>query len=247
MEEKEKNLQKSLKRSTKGITLIALMITVIVLLILAGVTLNLTFGERGIFNFAKKAGNNYINAQDKELAELERLYSEVKIASGEGSEITLSMEDLNKLIDNKVQERVTPFQEETTALREEVDKMKEKNNNYIRKTYSSLTVPKSTNGKSAVVEIDTITIEKDCKLIVSSWTQITGQYSAQVASQVRLLRDSTIKEQFWSGDILPNSGGITVSVVLDCKKGDKVNFRTWNWNTDKECDIVNATLVMQEI
>ena len=38
-----------------GITLIALMITIIVLLILAGVTLSLTLGERGIFKTANDA------------------------------------------------------------------------------------------------------------------------------------------------------------------------------------------------
>ena len=36
-------------RNNKGITLIALIITVIVMLILAGVAINLTIGENGIF------------------------------------------------------------------------------------------------------------------------------------------------------------------------------------------------------
>lgn len=61
------------KNQVNGITLIALMITVIVLLILAGVILSLTLGERGIFNIAKKAGENYTNAQNKELADLDNL------------------------------------------------------------------------------------------------------------------------------------------------------------------------------
>ena len=59
--------------SEEGITLIALIITIVVLLILAGVTLNLTLGERGIFNIAKKAGENYTNASEKELADLDNL------------------------------------------------------------------------------------------------------------------------------------------------------------------------------
>ncbi len=60
----------SKKTNSKGITLIALIITIIVLLILAGVTINLTLGENGIFRTAEMAGKNYIDAQDRELAGL---------------------------------------------------------------------------------------------------------------------------------------------------------------------------------
>lgn len=75
---KEMNVRKN---NTKGITLIALIITVIILLILAGVVLNLTFGERGIFRVAKSAKENFVNAQDKELAELDKIYSSVQVAT----------------------------------------------------------------------------------------------------------------------------------------------------------------------
>ena len=39
----------------RGITLIALIITIILLLILAGVVISLTLGEKGLFNYAKEA------------------------------------------------------------------------------------------------------------------------------------------------------------------------------------------------
>jgi len=57
-------------KSNHGITLIALIITIIVMLILAGVTINLTLGENGIFTTAQKAAQNYTDAQNKEMAEL---------------------------------------------------------------------------------------------------------------------------------------------------------------------------------
>ena len=67
----EKNLQKIEKEiNNNGITLIALVITIIVLLILAGVTINLTLGENGIFKTAEMAGKNYTQAQEQELAGL---------------------------------------------------------------------------------------------------------------------------------------------------------------------------------
>ena len=60
--------QKQEKR--KGITLVALVITIIVLLILAGITISLTIGQNGIITRAQEAGKNYLNAQDQELAGL---------------------------------------------------------------------------------------------------------------------------------------------------------------------------------
>ena len=58
------------KSKEQGITLIALVITIIVLLILAGVTINLTLKEGGIFGRAQIAAKNYMEAQEKELEEL---------------------------------------------------------------------------------------------------------------------------------------------------------------------------------
>ena len=42
----------------KAITLIALVITIIVLIILAGVTINLTLGQNGLFTRAKQASED---------------------------------------------------------------------------------------------------------------------------------------------------------------------------------------------
>ena len=54
-------------KGQKGITLVALVITIIVLLILASVTISLTLGENGIFQTAKNAGKNYSNAAKDEM------------------------------------------------------------------------------------------------------------------------------------------------------------------------------------
>ena len=43
------------KRNQRGITLIALVITIVVLLILAGITINLVFNEGGILTRANQA------------------------------------------------------------------------------------------------------------------------------------------------------------------------------------------------
>lgn len=64
-------------KGQKGITLVALVITIIVLLILAGVTISLTLGDRGIFNTAQKAGENYQKAADEEDKALTKLDQDI--------------------------------------------------------------------------------------------------------------------------------------------------------------------------
>ncbi len=53
-------------KKQKGITLVALVITVIILLILAGVTIRGTLGEKGLAEEAKNATQRYGQAQDEE-------------------------------------------------------------------------------------------------------------------------------------------------------------------------------------
>ena len=46
---------KNIIKNIKGITLISLVVTIVILLILASVTLNMALSDKGIFNMAKKA------------------------------------------------------------------------------------------------------------------------------------------------------------------------------------------------
>jgi len=57
-------------KRNKGITLIALVITIVVLIILAGVAISLSLGENGIFNKAKFASEEYANEQELEMAQI---------------------------------------------------------------------------------------------------------------------------------------------------------------------------------
>ncbi len=55
----------------QGITLIALMVTIIIMLVLAGVTLNLALGDGGLINTAQKGIEEYEKASQKEKEDLE--------------------------------------------------------------------------------------------------------------------------------------------------------------------------------
>lgn len=77
-----------MEKLNKGITLIALVITIIIMLILAGVALNLTLGEHGMFKIAGDAASEYEKAKIKEEIELAVMDIEhEEIASG--NELTL--------------------------------------------------------------------------------------------------------------------------------------------------------------
>ena len=91
MNKKETKISKEIKINKKsatrnysnqtGITLIALVVTIVVLLILAGVTINALFGNNGIIEKAKDAQNRMNNAQESDLN---------------------ALNDLDKWIDNQV-------------------------------------------------------------------------------------------------------------------------------------------------
>ena len=61
------------KRNSNGITLIALVVTIIILIILAGVSINLLFGENGVITKAKEGASAYDKAGVKEKLELEKV------------------------------------------------------------------------------------------------------------------------------------------------------------------------------
>lgn len=65
-------------QSPKGITLISLVVTIIVLIILAGVAINLTIGENGLLIKAQFARDEYNNAVTSEEEELNELYAYLK-------------------------------------------------------------------------------------------------------------------------------------------------------------------------
>ncbi len=62
----------------KGITLVALVITIIILLILAGVTINTALSENGLFRMAKKAGNEYQESEKQEQEAIEEIAKEME-------------------------------------------------------------------------------------------------------------------------------------------------------------------------
>ena len=65
-------------KNNKGITLVALVVTIIVLIILAGISINLILGDNGIITIAKKAKENTELAKIQEETELNELYEQIE-------------------------------------------------------------------------------------------------------------------------------------------------------------------------
>lgn len=70
-------------KKEKGITLIALVVTIIILLILAGVTISLAITNGGLFDKTRSAANQYQNEANKETNLVNYIYDLVNQYDGE--------------------------------------------------------------------------------------------------------------------------------------------------------------------
>ena len=99
------NLKTNNKRTQKGITLIALVVTIVVLLILAGVSLNAIFSENGIINRAKDAQNKMDQATQNDMTglnELDKLISSLTDKTTEETVPKIAMFDTGKKVRDKM-------------------------------------------------------------------------------------------------------------------------------------------------
>ena len=103
------NKCKELKKKAKGITLVSLVVTIIVLLILAWVAINFSIGDGGILKRAEDAASKYEEASIKEVIDIYKLneamggeetLKEYLIEKGIISEEEIEEEGLIKLSEN---------------------------------------------------------------------------------------------------------------------------------------------------
>ena len=89
-------MQKIMKN--KGITLVALVVTIVIMLILAGVTLNIALGENGLFKMAKNAVKVYEESSKKEESELDKLLDDMNRLNPEdaGKEVEVPKAEKDK-------------------------------------------------------------------------------------------------------------------------------------------------------
>ena len=107
-------------KNKKGITLVALVITIIILLILAGVSINFIFGNEGIFNKTQYAVEKYQNEQEKEnyiLAQTQEMINNretVMVDKEEYEVLKTTVENINSNFQSETGNIAIPSTAETT-------------------------------------------------------------------------------------------------------------------------------------
>lgn len=66
------------KTTARGITLITLVVTIVVLLILAGVSINLVIGNNGLITKSKEAREQYVQGATNDETSMNNLYDEIE-------------------------------------------------------------------------------------------------------------------------------------------------------------------------
>ena len=89
-------------KNNKGITLVALVVTIIVLIILAGISINLVLGDNGIITIAKKAKENTELAKAEEEKALNDIYKQLETEGGNSGGNTSSDDTVAKLAEFKL-------------------------------------------------------------------------------------------------------------------------------------------------
>ena len=85
-------------KKNNGITLIALVITIVVLIILASVAITLSLGDNGIFKKASKAKEDTLLAQNEEAVELAKTTNEMDSLTSSRETVTISKSEYDKLV-----------------------------------------------------------------------------------------------------------------------------------------------------
>ena len=84
-------------KSQKGITLVALVITIVIVLLLAGITISTLSGNNGLFSKVKQAKEKYLisDAKEKLITKLMKLQIEVT----DEEQRSATIDDINKMVD----------------------------------------------------------------------------------------------------------------------------------------------------
>ena len=112
------------KNKEQGITLITLVVTIIILIILAGVSISTLVGDNGIITKTKQARENIIYAGEQEQEQLNQLFWEmdqegIYTEDEEDAKKDQMIELLQKQVE-ELKEQIANLQQENTELQEQV-------------------------------------------------------------------------------------------------------------------------------
>ncbi len=138
-----KDIKRKIKKRVKGITLIALIITIVIILILAGVTIAFTIGPNGIIQQAQNAKNRYQLAAQSESTVLDTLNNQID--SGNFSSLsTADLATVTKIPDSATSTQATNKDNNVIYYKDDTSL----NNKDLTNTTSDTTKVTISNGKT---------------------------------------------------------------------------------------------------
>ena len=219
-------------KEAKGITLIALVITIIVLLILAGVTIATLTGDNGILGKANDA-----KTQTEQAKEDENL--KIAIAGSYGTDGKLNLKDLkdnltNQGIDYDKNNTGFPLEVIVNGEKKKIDA----NGNIIESIQSLKT--KGTVFKNTTTLEDTygnqVTIPKGFKIADDSATEVTGGIVIEDATYTNTIGSQFVWIPVGTGEnAIKKANNKTVEIKLS-----RYTFKNYGTPIDQEDNIIDS-------
>lgn len=186
----KESLLKKLKQQNKGVTLIALVITVIVLIILAGVSINLIFNQSGIIIKSKQAKEESLKQTATEVMNLK--ITNIQISNYTENETLPSLQFLaNKLCEDNDMEYVVTQSRTHASL----DKIDVTNSSSIYTKLKKYPYEFEINSSLQLASIDGVKISDNNK--DESVTLTKEQYDS-ILNRLKTLEDKTNRNENYS-------------------------------------------------